>query len=169
MTRLTTQRIGFLGAALALSLGPNITADAATATANIIVTATVNNTCTLSVSAMTFDTFTTAATQDKAVDVTYTCTSGVVPVLYNGTNADSAGESTFYLKKAGDATKIVYMQILRDSTGDVLLGENDATGWSLPEANGSPSSVQIRGRAQTASTTVAGTFTSTIPLYIAYP
>jgi spore coat protein U-like protein len=167
-----TYRSGLLVTALGLGLGlgPNMTADAGTAQASFTATAVVNNTCSFSVGTLTLPAFTTPATQEVATTVSYTCTAGVAPILYNG-GSDHSHPSTsgYFLRKTDDFTQAVIINLLRGASGDDPLGDSSETGWGLTTSNGFATEVQIRGKVTTYPYTAAGTYTATIPLVLSYP
>jgi spore coat protein U-like protein len=157
-----TLSLAVVGALLVRSHQP---AQAATATANLAVSATIANNCTITTIAVGFPTYdpivTHASTPDDSTtgSVTVTCTKGAAATIGLGLGANVSGTQM----RMANGTNYLNYALYQDSGHATVWGTSGA-GLLSPGAAPSkaPRTFQVYGRIPAAQDLPAGTYTDTV-------
>jgi len=151
------------GALLTRSREP---AQAATATANLSVSATINNNCTITTAAVGFPAYDPIVTHAAAPDdstsgsVTITCTKGSATTIGLGLGANASGSQ---MRMLNGTTNFLNYALYQDS-GHATLWGNSGAGLLSPVAAPSkaPRTFTVYGRIPAGQDLPAGTYTDTV-------
>jgi spore coat protein U-like protein len=151
-------------------------AQAATATSNLSVTATVAATCTVTTAPVAFGTYNPASgtPTDTTGTITVTCTNGstYTIALDAGANPSSAGNVTTRRMTAG-ASKFLSYQLYLDSPHTTIWGDG-ANGSSINPTSGSftgdgtAQGYSVYGRITTGNYVPSGSYTDTVVMTVTY-
>lgn len=157
-----------LGSALLgmLAIAP---ADAATATANLGVSATVSSNCSISTSPVAFGSYdpvgTNAATPlDSAGTVTVTCTSGASTTITLGQGANAGGGSTegSPVRRMRDSgSGYLSYALYQDASRMTAWGNTGPTGVSHT-GTGSSANISVYGRVAAGQNVASGSYSDTV-------
>ncbi|MGZ8262479.1 MAG: Csu type fimbrial protein [Methylotenera sp.] len=157
-----------LAALLVLSAG---TADAATATGNLSVTATVSGTCTLTTTSVAFGTYDPAAGADDTATgaVTVTCTSGTgyTVSLDAGANETTPNDITTRRMKANTSDYLPY-QLYQDSGHATAWGDTAGAILTGQTGNGSAQAIDVYGVIVKNQYVAAGSYVDTVVVTVTY-
>ena len=163
--RVSVRSLSAAAAAVALLQGVLPTARAATATANLTVTATVTNNCTISTTPVAFGSYdpvvANASTDlDSTGTVTVTCTKGAAATVGLDLGSNAAG-STRQLKDG--CTNVLAYELFQDAGRSQVWGD---AGTDLLSAGAAPSkaprSFTVYGRVTAGQDVPAGNYTDTV-------
>ena len=153
---------------LALCAG---TVDAATATGNLSVTATVSGTCTLTTSPVAFGTYDPASgTDDTATGtVTVTCTSGTgyTVSLDAGANETTPNDITTRRMKANTSDYLPY-KLYQDSGLTTEWGDTGGAILTGQTGNGSAQAIDVYGVVVKNQYVAAGSYVDTVVVTVTY-
>lgn len=162
-------------AALLVSVGllsVGHTAIAATATANLEVSATVNSSCTIQTSPLAFGTYDPAATSptDATGQVTIACVKGSVPVISLGAGLHSADTAARKMATASGTDSLNYFLYKPDADGTscslaqpAVWGNQDTERLSLAAVQSiNPTAYSVCGRITAGQDVPAGTYQDTV-------
>ncbi|MET0595306.1 MAG: spore coat U domain-containing protein [Polyangiaceae bacterium] len=163
-----------LGAGL-LGLFTTTAADAATATANLGVSATVSSNCSISTSPVAFGSYdpvgTNAATPlDTAGTVTVTCTSGASTTITLGQGGNAGGGSTDAspvrrMRDSGSA--YLSYALYQDASRMTTWGNTSGTGVNHT-GTGSSSNISVYGRVAAGQNVASGSYSDTVVATITF-
>ena len=150
---------------LALGLAP-MSAVAATATTTFAVTATVQATCVVSATAMSFGTY-TAAVANATSTVSVTCTN---TTPYNvGLSAGLATGATVTTRKmTGPASALLGYALFSDAARTVNWGQTIGTDTVTGTGNGSAQALTVYGQVVAGQYVAPGSYTDTITATVTY-
>jgi spore coat protein U-like protein len=154
-----------IGTALAFAGFGSVTADAATATANLGVSATVTNNCTISTVALGFGSYdpvvANASTNlDGTGTVVVACTKGATATIGLGLGSNASGST----RRMGDgATNFLTYELYQDS-GRTTVWENSGAGLLSPVAAPSKAArnFTVYGRVISNQDVPAGNYSDTV-------
>jgi spore coat protein U-like protein len=149
---------------LALVLGPR-TADAATATTTFAVSATVQATCLVSATPMSFGTYTGAVVNTTST-VSVTCTN---TTTYNvGLSAGLATGATVTARQmTGPSSAVLGYSLFSDSSRSVNWGQT-GTETVAGTGNGSSQALTVYGQTTAGQYVTPGSYTDTITATVTY-
>ena len=141
-----------------------IPASAGDATANLSVSATVANNCTISTTPLNFGSYEPSANLDITGTVTTTCTNGASATIMLGEGLNPGGGSTptdpkRRLKDGGSNYLSYYLY--KDNGHSDLWGDTTGTGLGI-NGTGSPEIETVYGRIPFGQNPVAGTYSDTV-------
>lgn len=166
MTSRRFRNIAILSALLSAPGLVPIKATAATATATMGVSATVQATCLVSTTALAFGTY-TGATLNSTSQVSVTCTNSTT---YNvGLNSGLASGATVTTRKmTGPSSALLAYSLFSDSARSVNWGQTVGTDTVSGTGNGSAQAITVYGALPAAQYVTPGAYTDTITATITY-
>jgi spore coat protein U-like protein len=163
--------VGRHAAVVAVAVGC-LDAHAATATANLDVTATIAANCTISTSAVAFGTYDPiSANSSTALDATgsvsTTCTSGSSPTITLGEGANAASGSTASapLRQMASGANVLGYQLYSDSGRTTVWAD---TGVATPAANGTAQANTVYGRISGGQNKPMGSYSDTVVTTVSF-
>jgi len=171
MLRKQVFSIGRQAAVVALAIGC-VNAHAATATANLDVTATISANCTISTSAVAFGTYDPISANnstplDATGSVSTTCTSGSSPTITLGEGANAASGSTASapLRQMASGANVLGYQLYSDSSRATVWAD---TGVAAPAADGAAQSNTVYGRIAGGQNKPMGSYSDTVVTTVSF-
>ena len=172
---MTTRRLGrflrhgSLPALFLMSVDAPNAASAATATANLTVSATIANTCTISTAAVAFGAYdpivANASTPLNGTGtITTTCTSGASPVitLGQGSNAGTGSTNAAPVRRMANASIYLGYALYQDSGHATVWGNTPATAPAAVAGTGLAQNTTVYGQVAAGQDLPAATYTDTV-------
>jgi spore coat protein U-like protein len=160
-------------AALILWGGLQGRADAATATGNFQVSATVVSACSVSAATLNFgtaiDPTTVAVPLDASTTMTVLCTATTPFSVALNAGANAGGASNFSARTIKNGTHTLGYQLYLDAPRATVWGDGTASSSQLPgTGTGSNQTLTIYGRLPALTGAVPGAYTDTVTVTITY-
>ena len=174
---MTPRRIASTYATIAIlalaSLQAMNAAQAATATGNFQVSATVVSACTVSAATLNFgssiDPTTSAVPVDATTSMSVTCTNTTPYTVALNAGANAGGASNFSARAMKNGTHALGYQLYADALRSTVWGDGTNTSSTLPGVGiGSSQSVTLYGRLPSLTGAVPGTYTDTVTVTVTY-
>jgi len=165
----TILRFGLLPALFLMSVDAPHQASAATATANLTVSATISNTCTITTAAVAFgayDPIVANATSplNGTGQITTTCTAGASPVITLGQGSNAGGGSTnpAPVRRMANGTNYMAYALYQDSGRSTVWGNTPATAPAAVAGTGLAQNTTVYGQVAAGQDLPAATYTDTV-------
>jgi spore coat protein U-like protein len=146
---------------------------AGTDTANMNVSATVSDSCSISAGALTFGAYDTVSglAVDGSAALTVACTSGSSAeiTLGQGDNADTGSTDAAPLRRMSDgATSFLSYQLYQDAGHLTGWGNTSGTSVAYEASSAAPSTVSVYGSVDAGQDVPAGAYTDTVVATITF-
>jgi spore coat protein U-like protein len=143
-------------------------ANAATATSNMAVSATVQATCYISAAAMAFGTYTGSSTPvDQTADLTVSCTNSTTYEISLDDGTTAGGSiATRKMARAGGGT--LDYRLYSDSGHTTVWGETAATDTVAGTGNGAAQTITVYGRVLASQLPTPGAYADTVVATVTY-
>jgi spore coat protein U-like protein len=162
-------RLGLLPALFLISVDAPNKASAATATANLTVSATIANTCTISTAALTFgayDPIVANATSplNGTGTITTTCTTGASPVitLGQGLHAGTGSTDPAPIRRMNTGSNYMGYALYQDSGHATVWGNTSGTSPAAVTGTGLAQNTTVYGQVSAGQDLPAGTYNDTV-------
>lgn len=166
IARVLTVAVAF--AALSSPLWLDSTAEAATATSNLSVDATVAANCSITTTAVAFGSYdpivtnkTTDLTANGAVNVTCTSGSAATITLGQGSNAEATSTAGAPLRQMANGTNRLKYGLYSESTRTTVWGDTAATGLAHT-GTGAAVALTVYGKVAAGQNMPAGAYADTV-------
>lgn len=149
-----------------------LAASAGTDTANMSVSASVTDNCTISAGALSFGAYDVlgGADLDGSATLTVACTSGTssTVTLGQGANADTGSTDAAPLRRMSGGSDHLSYDLYQDSGRTTVFGNTSGTGVAYNASSSSPASVTVYGRVPGGQSVAAGSFSDTVVATITF-
>ena len=165
-------KLAVVSAIVAGSMGLSATSYAATTTATMTVSATVANSCSISVGAMDFGAYDQTATESlkATADVTSTCTLGgatTITISQGNTTVNDSSETSPLRQMTDGGSQFLNYNLYTDSTLASVWGNTIGTGAAVT-ATGSAVTTTVYGEIDPAQSVGAASFSDSVTVTLTY-
>ena len=162
--------LGVLGALPALLLAPlpQHEASAATSTSNMTVTATVQDNCTVSATALAFGGYNSASNRDGTATITVNCSTGTLYTVALDLGLGTGSTLAARRMTGPQAGDLLGYQLYSDASRSVLWGLTAGVNTVAGTGSGVDQPLTVYGRIVAGQTVRAGAYTDTIGITVTY-
>jgi spore coat protein U-like protein len=167
---MTLKHAALLGG-LALAAGITMAAQAASTTANLNVSASVTDNCSVQAGSLAFGSYDPTSNSDTTAqaNLSVTCTYGASAkiMLNQGSNPNSGSTDAAPLRQLGNGNSFIGYYLYQDSGNSTVWGNTSSTGKDHTGA-GTATTITVYGKITAGQNVMAGSYSDTVTVTVSY-
>ncbi len=141
-------------------------AQGATVTGSLTVTATVSDTCSVNSPPLAFGTYNPASVSDSTATITVTCTTGTTYTV--GLGKGNGSGATVTARKMTSGANTLNYALYNESTRTTNWGDTALTNWVSGTGTGSAQNLTVYGRVPASQYVASGSYEDIVTITVTY-